>query len=623
MKKILFGMMAAAVLFTSCSQDESNLVPSGDTANVTVNLSTPQIGSRAYSDGTSANNLQYAVYDITDGTPVRLDAFTKTDETINIARQVNFQLANGRTYNLVFWAASSNAAGQYGINFAPEKAEMTVNYGDFFKANCEDLDAFYACQEIKVAGSTTVDVKMYRPLAQINVGTNDYAAAAAAGANPTMSSVTVNNVFTTLDLMTGEVSGETSYTFLNNAIAAPYDETSGTGEKFPVVGYDYLAMAYALVDTEQSLTTVSFTYTGGSVTEELTVGNVPLQRNYRTNLYGSILTSGVVANVEIVPAFNEPDNDLEAPAMCTRDANNKIVCVKPALPENVTVESFAQNNNAGVVTVNAQGEAVYFPATGKGLTEAMNASETGEIYLAPNSTITEGSHDAKIPANGIKIYGNGATITGGECDLALDYTTFVEGSNVDIYIENLNNARIWGDAKVACTLNVTLNNCTFIGGGFDGSLYSLGLIMMRGNSVATHNITIQDCYCEGVQVGIHSTNAGTFTVKNSTFKGVGIPVNIAKKSTNEGSVLIEGSNFIKCGLEENGPDIAWDYAAPIRVVDNQGPDDSMNVTVSNCSITERIGSYDVLLVDYRAGKTSYNVKYDIANSGELVVKATK
>ena len=613
-------MAAAAMLFTSCSQEEFNF-STAEKANVAINLSTPQIASRAYSDGKSANHLQYAVYDVTDETPVLITEFTKTNETIDLRKTVNFQLANGRTYNLVFWAASSNADGQYNVNFGTDKADMTVNYGDFFKANCEDLDAFYACQQVKVNGSAVVDVKMYRPFAQINVGTDDYAAAAVAGCKPTLSSVTVDNVFSNLDLMTGAVSGEKSYTFTSNVIAAPYDEATGTGEKFPVDGYDYLAMAYALVDAEQALTTVTFTHTGGSVTEEITVGSVPVQRNYRTNLYGSILTSGIVANVEIVPAYEEPDNniDLEG-AICMRDENNKVVCTQPLLPIGVTPDDFEKNKNAGVVTINDKGETVYFPPTSEGLLDAMNASKTGEIYLDPNSTITVKTHEAKIPATGIKIYGNGATITGGEHDFALQYTTFEEGSEVNIYIENLNNARLWGDGDVACTFNVTLKNCTFHGEGFNSSTYSRGLIMMRSKSISTHNITLEDCYSEGVQTTFHSANAGTFTVKNCTFKEVGIPVNIAKKSTEKGTVTIEGCKFIKCGLVKNGEDTAWDYAAPIRVVDNSGPDHSMSVKVSNCTITDRIGDYDVLLWDYRDQKVSYIVDCEITNSGELTVE---
>ena len=39
--------------------------------------------------------------------------------------------------------------------------------------------------------------------------------------------------------------------------------------------------------------------------------NAPVQNNYRTNILGNLLTSQVIFNVEIVPIFNEPDNDID------------------------------------------------------------------------------------------------------------------------------------------------------------------------------------------------------------------------------------------------------------------------------------------------------------------------
>ena len=47
--------------------------------------------------------------------------------------------------------------------------------------------------------------------------------------------------------------------------------------------------------------------------EEVTVSapNAPVQNNYRTNILGNLLTSQIIFNVEIVPIFNEPDNDID------------------------------------------------------------------------------------------------------------------------------------------------------------------------------------------------------------------------------------------------------------------------------------------------------------------------
>ena len=78
-------------------------------------------------------------------------------------------------------------------------------------------------------------------------------------------------------------------------------------EKFPVDGYEYLAMNYLLVAADKELVDVEFACTDGSKEKTRTVGSVPVQRNYRTNIYGQLLTSDVDINVEIIPAYNKPD----------------------------------------------------------------------------------------------------------------------------------------------------------------------------------------------------------------------------------------------------------------------------------------------------------------------------
>ena len=67
-------------------------------------------------------------------------------------------------------------------------------------------------------------------------------------------------------------------------------------------------MNYLLVAADKTNVDIEFSYNnGGNYVYEFP--NVPVQRNYRTNIYGSILTSDVEVNVVIEPAFNEPDNN--------------------------------------------------------------------------------------------------------------------------------------------------------------------------------------------------------------------------------------------------------------------------------------------------------------------------
>ena len=293
MKKILFGMMAAAaVLATSCVK-ELQTVAEGE-ANVTFAVGTPEIATRAYSDGTTATVLQYAVY---DEAGVELTALTKTDATINGSATVELQLTTGNTYSVIFWAAAENAP--YAVNFA-EKT-MTVDYTAPV-CNDEARDAFYKYHTFTVTGAQTETIELRRPFAQLNIGTADYAASTSAGYTPTQSAVTVKNIYNTLNLATGEVDGSTEVAFAFAAIEK--------GEAFPVTGYEYLAMNYLLVDAEKEVVDVEFTYTDGADAKTRTVGSVPVQRNYRTNIYGKILTSEVDINVEIKPEFDaEFDNE--------------------------------------------------------------------------------------------------------------------------------------------------------------------------------------------------------------------------------------------------------------------------------------------------------------------------
>ena len=292
MKKIVFGMMAAAVLATSCAK-ELQSVAEGD-VNVTFAVGTPEIATRAYSDGTTATDLQYAVYDAKGD----LLADLTGTQTINISTTVELKLTTGNTYTVAFWADSEDAP--YTVDF--EAKSVSVDYAGV-KSNDENLDAFYAWYTFTVTGTQTETVELKRPFAQLNVGTADLDASESAGYVPTTSTVTVSNVYSTLNFATGAVDGATAITFAENDIPA--------GEEFPVAGYEYLAMNYLLVAADKALVEVEFTYSDAANNAKTrTVGSVPVQRNYRTNIYGNILTSDVDLNVVIKPEYDgEFDNE--------------------------------------------------------------------------------------------------------------------------------------------------------------------------------------------------------------------------------------------------------------------------------------------------------------------------
>ena len=288
--KFSYLMMAASVLFaTSCESDEELVsVQQAATSTVSFNLSTPQIASRAYSDGLTATVLQYAVY---DETGTILSDLTNTAATINGSTTVDLQLVTGNTYSVVFWAAAPGAP--YTVDLAAKT--MSVSY-DNALSNDEARDAFYAYKTFTVEGVQSERIELKRPFAQINIGTSDYAAATKAGYTPTKSSVKVTGVANTLNLFTGEATGEVNASFAFAEIKKD--------EVFPVLGNEYLAMNYVLVGADKQLVDVAFSYTDDSKTKNRQVSSVPVQRNYRTNIYGKLLTSDVDINIEIKPEFD-------------------------------------------------------------------------------------------------------------------------------------------------------------------------------------------------------------------------------------------------------------------------------------------------------------------------------
>ena len=303
-KYLLIAMSAIAMLFATSCQDDLGL-DTGNEALVSFTVSTPDMATRAYSDGATATVLQYAVYDAAGNI---LGDLTKTDATINGSATVNLRLTTGNTYSVIFWAAAPVAPSApnapYTVDFATKT--MTVNYAGAV-SNDENRDAFYKYHTFTVNGAQTEKVELKRPFAQLNIGTADYAASTNAGYTPTMSYVKVSEVYSKLNFVDGTVSDKIEDVVFDDALIPDADD-----ETFPVTGYDYLAMNYLLVGAQdKEVVDIEFAYTDGSNRKTRTVGSVPVQRNYRTNIYGKLLTSEVDITVTINPEYETPDNDKE------------------------------------------------------------------------------------------------------------------------------------------------------------------------------------------------------------------------------------------------------------------------------------------------------------------------
>ncbi|MBO7197251.1 MAG: hypothetical protein J6V28_00435 [Tidjanibacter sp.] len=304
MKKLFVSMfaIAAAVFATSCTNEvlpESFL---GDEAVVSFTVNTPEVATRAeFGDGTKANDLYYAVYLRNTKTGadeiVEISRINKNNpDRIEIETTVEFKLVNGNTYSFLFWAENGENTATY-IDWESK----TMNFNPA-KANVEGYDAFYAYVEpFKVTGRITDEIDLYRPFAQVNVGTADYEDAKAAGTTIVNAGIEID-AYTTLNFVSGAVS---------NPVTAVYEPTAlpADSEKFPVAGYKYLSMNYVLVGADKHLVNVKFNYNDGENKYadgyQREYANVPVRRNYRTNIYGDIITDAANYTITIKPGFLE------------------------------------------------------------------------------------------------------------------------------------------------------------------------------------------------------------------------------------------------------------------------------------------------------------------------------
>ena len=292
MKKLFFGMLAiVAMIATSCQQETDLGVNAGEAAAVSFNVGTP---TRAYSDGLKAENLQYHVY-TEDG--VLLANLSGTATLEGGSANVKLDLSTGDTYYVLFWA---DAAGYYTVN--PTAKTVTVDYTNAV-SNDENRDAFYAYHKIEnVQAGQVENVELKRPFAQLNIGTNDYDKMVDAGREIKYVQV-ATTAYKTFLFAENEVANEVEVTYAYAALPE--------GETFPVADYKYMAMNYLLVGSTKSLVEVKVDFStnadGTGYNNQFTVGSVPVQRNYRTNIYGSLLTNNVDVNVEIKPGFDNDD----------------------------------------------------------------------------------------------------------------------------------------------------------------------------------------------------------------------------------------------------------------------------------------------------------------------------
>ena len=313
-------MLAA---FTACQKDEG-LVSDGATSQ-TITVTIPQgMQTRAtaadFGNGAKVDRCLLQIYR-SGTTPAKYgeqqSATVQKGTDGKLTATFNLRLVASQTYDFVFWADCST-----GDHYNTDDLTNITVKGDY-AGNNDEFDAFTgALLDYQVTGAFSENITLRRPFGQLNVKTLDMTAIPDPDLKPTKVKVAFTAVPTSFDARKSEVGTTTA--------AAEYtaDVLSADGD----LTVDYI---WAPVE-EATLADFSMTFLNGT-TEISTNGdfkNIPIRRNYRTNVSGNLLTKQGTFNVTIDPEFYKPDiNDY--PELRAALANGGSV----TLSEDVTIEA--------------------------------------------------------------------------------------------------------------------------------------------------------------------------------------------------------------------------------------------------------------------------------------------
>ena len=495
MKRILsFFVLASVLLASSCSLKEDFKGNDSEFATISLTLGGPESSAtRAIGDGSSVDLLHYAVYDSDDQL---IPALGEVIEVNKFPTQVDITLAKGQTYKIAFWA-QNRSTDAYTINNGDVR-HVAIKYDDY-NNNDESRDAFFKTIEHTVTGDIALDVVLERPFAQINLGVTaeDWADAETAGISVKKSKVEISNAASALDLFSGQVGAATKVVYEFAEIPALSGEILTVEE----VAYKYLSMNYILVNSQDVTAPAQGLYGEGKelVNAEFTlemadaqdqpvvvkVDNLPVQRNWRTNVIGRMLTGDISFNISLDPIFDGEEN----------------------YPDTLEEELLFAAANGGEVTLTQNVEVDYISAEGN-----------FELNIEENVTLTSGSpanyavivrdgktvinSDGEINAlgggigviNGAEVIYNGGTLEVNTESTSARYNFYAEGQGSTITINDgefsfsstLNQKRAYVYAGVGTT--VYINGGDFgkasSRSGYTDGIMGDGTIVIKGGSFA-------------------------------------------------------------------------------------------------------------------------------------------
>lgn len=483
---------------TACQKTEMTDVTSGD-VQITVSTSLPaqMDQTRVAGDGTTVDRCIMQIY--LDG---KLYGERQTVAVSALKASFSARLVAGKTYDLVFWADKKGADLNTDLHYnTADLSNVTFAEGDAYLGNDDARDAFFGTAQVVADQSKAVSVELRRPFGQLNVKTLDMAEVKAAAPTlvPAKVKIAFDNVYTGIDLLSGELTGSTSAVVYADAVALAGTDGSLTVDYvFAPEGEQYLTdFTMSFLDANKVQVAADYEFT-----------NIPVQRNYRTNVSGNLLTKKADISVTVVPDFDgEIDFDADAVEVSTSEGLADVISAGGAarLAGDITLtaaESLIDIEEGKEVTIDLDGHKLAFEAgtaidATKSTLSIVNGTIEANNMEKPTHAIFNAGENGTVTLDGVTLNTNGSGIGPGtgvdnstvivrnstlNCGAyALSTNASSAGDNVVMIVENSTlKANTAVCVNVPCSL--TIDGCT-IEGDTQG-------MMLRGGTAYVSNTTI-------------------------------------------------------------------------------------------------------------------------------------
>lgn len=317
MKKLIYFVVALCALFAcvSCNKDLQTAL--GGKTRTVFTVSAGDFATRTIADGLNVNVLHWEIY-LTSNAATAQNPLgkgvvigTDTDRTFTL----ELDLVTDQKYTIVFWAQVSDVAKRNdGLNDyydVTDLRKIAINYhADDVDLDDEDRAAFFAAHEFDTEnGQVDEDVYLYRPFAQINLGTDnletDLNNVNGGVVIVTSTEITVTNVAPVFNALEGIGEGRQPLTYKRER--TPYYDYKARHLEVDDATYHWLSMNYVAVcgDADNTELDVNVNTTVGTVNHA--VSNVPLKENHRTNIIGDLLTTQSNFKIIVDEDFVKPD----------------------------------------------------------------------------------------------------------------------------------------------------------------------------------------------------------------------------------------------------------------------------------------------------------------------------